>query len=90
MGVKVLREDFTSVVIPTLTVILSLNKDIQAKRILCRGISTGDKRLLNQQQELSTAFYQNALEFNISFVIIDTQNFSPEACAEIVIKAVGF
>lgn len=87
MGAEVSRDDFKSVVIPTLTIILSLNKDAQIGRMLCRGMSAGDRRMLDQQQELSMAFYRNVLEFNIPFMVIDTQKFSPEACVEIVIKA---
>ncbi len=87
MGAEVSVDDFKSIVLPTLTVILSLNKDIQIGRMLRRGMSTGDRRMLAQQQELASAFYRNALEFNIPFMVIDTQKFSPEACSEIVMKA---
>lgn len=89
MGVKVSKDDFKSVVTPTLTVILALNKEMQIKRMFDRGMSTGDKRMFNQQQELTKAFFQNILEFNMPFIVIDTQAFSPEACAEIVVKALG-
>lgn len=90
MGAEVSMDDFKSVVVPTMTVILSLSKDVQIGRILHRGMSTGDRRMLAQQQELSMAFYRNALEFNIPFIIIDTQRFSALACAEIVAKALEF
>ena len=88
MGVVVPANDFLSVVTPTLTVILSLNYEVQAERMMHRGLSAGDRRVLDIQREITTLFYKNALEFNLPFVMIDTQRFSPEACAEIVVKAI--
>lgn len=90
MGAEVSKDDFKSIVTPTLTVILSLNKDAQIGRMLCRGMSAGDRRMLDRQQELAMAFYRNVLEFDTPFIVIDTQRFPPEACAEIIIKAVDF
>lgn len=90
MGVDVSVDDFRSVVAPTLTVILSLNKNIQIGRMLHRGMSAGDRRMLAQQEELAVAFYRNATEFNLPFIVIDTQKFSPDACARIIINALSF
>lgn len=87
MGVAVSRNDFTSVIQPDLTVILALNHEVQIKRMLHRGMSVGDRRVLDKQRELARAFYQNVLEFNIPFIVIDTQYFSPNQCADIVIAA---
>lgn len=87
MGTSVTEHDFSSIVQPNLTVILSLNHEIQIKRILCRGISIGDRRVLDKQQEITNAFYQNALELNIPFIVIDTQRFSPQKCADIIVAA---
>lgn len=89
MGVEVSVDDFNSIVLPTLTVILSLNKDAQIGRMLRRGMSTGDRRMLAHQQELASAFYRNVLEFNVPFIIVDTQKFSPEDCARIVTGALN-
>lgn len=89
MGVPVSRTDFDSVVVPTLTVLLTLNHEVQIGRILRRGMSVGDRRVLDKQREIAVAFYRNVLEFNVPFVLIDTQRFSPEACTEIVLKALG-
>ena len=35
------------------------------------------------------AFYQNALELGIPFIVVDTQRFSPNQCADIIIAALG-
>lgn len=87
MGVPVSKNDFVSVIQPNLTVILSLNHNVQVKRMLHRGMSEGDRRMLDKQQEITNAFFRNVLEFGISFVVIDTQRFSPDQCADIVIAA---
>ena len=87
MGVSVSMLDFQSIVFPTLTVILSVNHQVQVERMIKRGMSVNDRRLLNKQRDIATAFYNNALELNMPFILIDTQHFLPEECAEIVIKA---
>lgn len=89
MGVLMPKDDFCSIVIPTLTVILSLNHGVQANRMLHRGLSMGDRRMLDAQRELTALFYKNVLEFNLPFLVLDTQRFLPEACAEIVTNALG-
>jgi thymidylate kinase len=73
---------------PTLTVILSLSYKTQVERMTQRGLTTGDKNMLNRQQELSIAYFRNALEFGIPFIVIDTGVFKPETCSEIVIEAI--
>lgn len=90
MGAQVSLDDFRSVVMPTLTVILSLGRNVQSARMLHRGMSAGDRRMFDKQGELAAAFYQNALEFDLPFLVLDTGRFAPEACAEIVIKALEF
>jgi len=89
MGVSVSKNDFASIVQPTLTVILTLNHEVQIERMLRRGMSVGDCRVLDKQREIADAFYRNALELGIPFVIIDTQHFSPARCADIAIAALG-
>lgn len=87
MGVAVSKDDFTSVIQPNLTVILALNHEVQIERMLHRGMSVGDRRVLDKQREIARAFYQNAMEFNIPFIVVDTQCFSPNQCADIVVAA---
>ena len=87
MGVSVQKDDFKSVTSPILTVILALNHDVQIKRMASRGISDWDRRVLEKQREITAGFFLNALEFALPFVLLDTQRFSPEACAEITMSA---
>lgn len=89
MGVAVSRDDFKDVLQPTLTVILALNPDTQIGRLIKRGMSVGDKRMLDQQKELGAAFYRNVLDFEMPFLAIDTNAFLPDKCADIIIKALG-
>lgn len=89
MGVAVSKNDFASIIQPTLTVILALNHEVQIERMLRRGMSVGDRRVLDKQREIAAAFYHNALELSIPFIVIDTQRFSPTRCADVVIAALG-
>lgn len=76
-----------SIAQPDLTVILTLNHDVQIERMLRRGMSVGDRRVLDKQQEIARAFYQITLELGIPFIVVDTQHFSPDRCADIVVAA---
>jgi len=86
MGVDVSVDDFKNVVQPDLTVILTLSHAVQMERLKKRGMTIGDERAIHMQQEVATAFYNNALEFNIAFITIDTK-FSPCSCADIIVAA---
>lgn len=87
MGISVSKNDFVSVVQPDLTVILALNHDVQMERMLHRGMSVGDRRVLDKQREITKLFYQVVLELGIPFVVVDTQRFSPDRCVDIVVAA---
>src|SRR3989344_8053595 len=72
MGVPVSVEDFQSIVAPTLTVLLVLNHETQIERMLNRGMTVGDIRVLDKQKDVNLAYYRNILEFRIPFIVIDT------------------
>lgn len=88
MDVEVPLSDFTRIILPDLTVILTLGDDVQIGRMLARGLSAGDRRMLDRQSELKLAFFQDALALGIPFISLDTGVFSPQACAEIVRTAI--
>lgn len=88
MGVAVSMDDFRHIIMPTMTIILSLNNNVQIGRMLRRGMTVGDRRMLDQQQEIAMAFYQNVLKSDTPFLMIDTHHFSPKECVEIIVKAV--
>ena len=87
MGANVSVDDFRSIIKPDLTVILSLDQEVQFQRMQQRGLSAGDRRLLGQQEKITNMFYQEALRLVIPFVIIDTKHFSPDQCANMVVAA---
>jgi len=89
MGVAVSKEEFMHIVQPTLTVILALDHETRIARMSRRGMSAGDRRVLDKQREIAEAFRTNAVELNIPFIVVDTQNLSPTRCAEIIIEALG-
>ena len=86
-GVQVSADDFNSVVQPDLTIILALSHSVQIERMSQRGMSAGDHRMFEKQREIASAFYKDALELNIPFVVIDTR-ISKEGCADIVLAAI--
>jgi thymidylate kinase len=87
MGVRVSADDFKSVVAPDLTVILALSHSMQVERMTQRGLSAGDHRMIDKQREIASAFYNDAIDLDIPFIVIDTK-FSPESCADIVATAI--
>ncbi len=89
MGVSVSKSDFASIVQPMLTIILALNHEVQIERMLNRGMSIGDRRVLDKQREIGALFYKNALELSTPFIVIDTQRFSPNDCADIAVTAIN-
>lgn len=87
LGVECDIQDFSTLLQPDLTVLLNLNHRVQRDRMVERGLSALDVKFFEHQQQIGIEFYQNALEFNVPFVAIDTQRFSPEQCARIVSAA---
>ena len=84
MGVDAKKEDFDGILRPDLTVILSVDHSIQIDRIIERGMSEGDKRMLEKQIEITAAFYRDVLELELPFLIIDTGLFRPEQVVDII------
>lgn len=90
MGVSIPKTDFGAIIKPTLTVVLALNHQVRLSRIARREMSTCERRMAGKQQEIADEFYKGAITFNLPFILIDTQHFSPEDCTELVVKATGF
>ena len=84
MGLSVDHNDFESVHRPDLTVMLVVSPDEQIRRMVKRGMSAGDKRMLDQQQKLNFLFLQNLVNTNSPFICIDTGRFSPDECVQII------
>ncbi|MCK5061923.1 hypothetical protein KAR28_05255 [Candidatus Parcubacteria bacterium] len=83
MGVSVNINDFLSITQPDLTVLLLVSNNIQAKRFLERGMSIGDRRMINRQLELAREYKRALTNFKIPQLTINTDYDCP---AEVVEK----
>ncbi|MDP1625052.1 MAG: AAA family ATPase [bacterium] len=87
-GLTITEDDFSTVVQPTLTVLLQVDPVVQAARILHKDAGKVDHASLSKQIEIAAAFRKNVEDLRIPFILIDTLKHPPEECADIVIKAV--
>ncbi len=72
MGVSVDINDFSSITLPNLTVLLLVSTNVQTKRFLEIGMSIGDKRMVNHQAELAREYKRMITRQNIPQLIIST------------------
>lgn len=89
MGMSIDLSDFKQIIKPDLTILLVTSPGEQIRRMIARGMSVGDKRMLDKQQEISTRFFQNLILSNTPFISIDTGRFSVDDCVKIVRSAIN-
>ena len=89
MGVDVDLSDFKQIIKPDLTVLLVTSPGEQIRRMVTRGMSAGDKRMLDKQQEISTRLFQNLILSSTPFISIDTGRFSVDECVRIIRSAIN-
>ena len=82
MGVSVNINDFSNIIQPDLTVLLLVSNNIQAKRFLERGMSTGDRRMINRQLDLAREYKRALTKFEIPQLIISTDYDCPAEVAD--------
>ncbi len=82
MGVSVNVDDFLNIIHPDLTVVLLVSKNTQTKRFLKRGMSIGDKRMINFQSELAREYKRALSKLEIPQLIINTDYDFPVEVAE--------
>lgn len=87
MGVNVDLDDFKQITKPDLTILLVASPGEQIRRMVTRGMSAGDKRMLDKQQEICTRLFQNLVRSGTPFISIDTGRFSVDECVRIVHSA---
>lgn len=87
MGLRIDQDDFRKIIKPDLTVLLVTMPGEQIRRMVARGMSAGDRRLLDKQQEISTRLFQNLVLSNTPFISIDTGRFSVDECVRIIRSA---
>lgn len=83
MGVSVNIDDFATITQPDLTVLLLVSSDVQAKRFLDRGMSVGDRRMINQQLSLASEFKRALSKYQMPQLVINSDHDCP---AEVVEK----
>jgi dTMP kinase len=76
MAASVSKEDFKNIVSPDMTVLLTVSPEVQEYRFAQRGMSAGDKRMLNQQEAISREF-KKLLVAEDHLVAIDTSFLTP-------------
>ncbi|MBU6214699.1 hypothetical protein KGM48_02540 [Patescibacteria group bacterium] len=86
MGANVSREDFKGIVLPDVTVLLGVSPDVQSARLIHRGMSAGDRRMLNQQEALAREFRRFLVAEEKHLVAIDTSHLTP---AEVMTQALA-
>lgn len=87
MGMTIDLSDFNQIIKPDLTILLVTSPGEQIRRIVARGMSAGDKRMLDKQQEISTRLFQNLVLSSTPFISIDTGRFSVDDCVKIIHSA---
>jgi len=87
MGASVSREDFKQFALPDVTVLLVVSPDVQACRFTQRGMSAGDRRMLNQQETLGRDFKRILVAEQKQLITIDTSHLTPlEAVTRVLAK----
>lgn len=77
MGAVVSREDFKDIVLPDVTVLLAVSPDVQTARLIHRGMSAGDRRMLNQQEVIAREFRRFLTAEEKHLVAVDTSHLTP-------------
>jgi len=77
MGAAVSLSDFSGLVMPDVTALLTVSPEVQSYRFVRRGMSAGDRRMLNQQEALSREFKTLYASSAQNLVSVDTSHLTP-------------
>ena len=83
IGVPTHRADFGDIIEPDLTIILTLNIDIQIQRMHTRGLSIRDEQMIEKQEIITAGYYRNIRKYNLPFVVLNTGLMTPEKCTSV-------
>lgn len=87
MGVNVNLSDFDEILNPDLIVYLKVDQKIQMERLQKRGLSAGDRRMLNFQLDIRNEYEKRLRAEIVPVLEVDTSNLSIyEVMEEIVSK----
>lgn len=78
MGLQVNITDFADLIMPDLTVLLLVCPDIQAERFLQRGLSAGDRRMINVQAQLEREYINALADLKLRSCAINTDHLTPQ------------
>ena len=74
---------------PNLTVFLMVDPDEQARRLLERGLSAGDRRMINRQEALAREYKRCIAKLENPVCAISTDHLTPIEIVERVIVAIN-
>jgi thymidylate kinase len=86
MGLDVDAADFANMIMPDLTVLLLVSKEVQAERFLKRGLSAGDRRMINVQSLLEREYIDALSRLNIKSCAINTDHLTPQQVVQKVLS----
>ncbi len=84
MGVSTQIRDFAMLRQPDHTFLLTVSRAVQSARFVERGMSAGDRRMLNQQSELADLYRTELPNIQGATHILDTDGLSPHDVAEAI------
>lgn len=84
MGIQAELADMGNIVMPDLTVYLTVSPEVQAKRMNGRGMSPGDKRM-DGRQHLLRQVYDEVLATQGNVVRVDTSDITPEQVISLIL-----
>lgn len=85
MGVSAKLEDFGEIVMPDLTVYLTVSAEVQSARMVGRGMSPGDKRM-DGRQHLIRQMYDDVIATQSNVIRVDTSSITPEQVVDLVVS----
>lgn len=88
MGAPVFKEDFKGIVLPDMTVLLTISPEVQAHRFAQRGMSAGDRRMLNQQEILSREFRKLLAVEEKHLIVLETSHMTPPEVTALVLAEI--
>lgn len=85
MGIQAELVDMGNIVMPDLTVYLTVSPEVQARRMSGRGMSPGDKRM-DGRQHLLRKVYDEVLATQGNIIRIDTSYITPEQVVNLILQ----
>lgn len=83
-GIDARASDFKSIIQPDLVILLTVEKEVQMRRMIQRGLSAGDRRYLDQQQKIADEYLDLLKIYTGKFFNIDTSHISPEQVVKVI------